>query len=102
MFTASACGTLLATYMVYKSKYLYDTWTRNEPAGTRYNRTEPGWFDSLCFHNWLQNIALPYFNKLNGKIILIRDNLSSHLSCQAVCLCEEYNINFVFLPPNSI
>ena len=33
--------------------------------------------------------------------VIIGDNLSSHLSLRVISLCEEYNIAFTFLPPNS-
>ena len=101
MYAVSASGTVLPTYVVYRAKHLYDTWTTNGPPGARYNRTLSGWFDANCFHDWLKTVVIPYFQKFDGKKILIGDNLSSHLSFQAVKLCREHNIHFVFLPPNS-
>ena len=49
MFAASADGTLLPTYVIYKAIHLYDTWTEGGPPGTRYNRTPSGWIDGHCF-----------------------------------------------------
>ncbi len=99
MYTASVSGTLLPTYVVYKAKNLYDSWTTNGPTGLRYNRTLSGWLDHICFHDWLVQIALPYFKKLHRKKILIDENLS-HLSCAVVRLCDKADIHFVFLPSN--
>lgn len=87
--------------MVYKASHLYDTWVKNGPEGTRYNRSASGWFDGDCFTDWLETLAVPYLEKKDGKKVLVGDNLSSHLSLKAVQLCKEKNIDFVFLPANS-
>lgn len=39
MFCASATGTLLAPYVVYKSKRLYQEWCLGGPVGTGYNNS---------------------------------------------------------------
>ncbi|XP_063239060.1 uncharacterized protein LOC134540325 [Bacillus rossius redtenbacheri] len=101
MFAASASGELLPCYVVYKSKHLYTTWTEGAPKGTRFNCTQSGWFDGFTFEDWVKNVALPYFKDKEGKKILIGDNLSSHLSCEAIRVCQENDIHFVFLPSNS-
>lgn len=101
MFSGSGSGFILPPYVVYKSKDMYNTWIENGPRGTRYNRSKSGWFDSNCFEDWLKTIAIPYLKKLQGKKILIGDNLSSHLSVESVELCTAHNISLVFLPSNS-
>jgi len=101
MFAACADGTLLPLYTVYKSKHLHESWRIGGPKGARFNRSPSGWFDSLCFDDWIKSIALPYFSKLSGQKVLIGDNLSSHLSTDSIKLCKENNIRFVFLPNNS-
>lgn len=101
MFAACADGTLLPPYTVYKSKHLHESWRIGGPKGARFNRSPSGWFDSLCFDDWVKSIALPYFSKLSGPKVLIGDNLSSHFSTDSIKLCKENNIRFVFLPNNS-
>lgn len=39
--------------------------------------------------------------KKDGKKVVIGDNLTSHLSVNVLRMCEENNISFVCLPPNS-
>ena len=46
-------------------------------------------------------LALLYFKKLEGKKIMIGDNLSLHLSTEVIKQCEENDIAFVLLPPGS-
>ncbi|KAI5709838.1 hypothetical protein M8J75_003632 [Diaphorina citri] len=101
MFAASADGTVLPPYTVYKSVHLYQSWTQGGPPKARYNRTKSGWFDSICFDDWIEELVIPHCKKLVGRKILICDNLSSHLSVQSIKLCAENNIEFVFLPRNS-
>lgn len=101
MFAACADGTRLPPYTVYKSKHLHESWRVGGPKGVRFNRSPSGWFDSLCFDDWIKSIALPYLNKLSGTKVSIGDNLSSHLSTESIKLCKENNVRFVFLPNNS-
>lgn len=101
MFAASGDGKILPPYVVYKAQHMYDSWSVGGPDNSRYNRTKSGWFDSFCFADWIDTIAIPYLKKLDGKKILIGDNLSSHLSMEVIKTCHDNNIHFVFLPSNS-
>lgn len=101
MFSAAGDGTILPPYVVYKAVHLYDSWTQNGPKFTRYNRTKSGWFDGACFEDWVRTIAIPHLKKLDGKKILIGDNLASHVSMEIIRLCLEHDIHFIYLPANS-
>ncbi|CAB3251769.1 unnamed protein product [Arctia plantaginis] len=101
MFAATADGTLLPTYTVYKAEHLWTTWCENGPDNARYNRSKSGWFDSTVFQDWFNSVIIPWANKLDGPKLIIGDNLSSHLNVDIVRKCEERNIRFTFLPPNS-
>ncbi|XP_072152590.1 uncharacterized protein [Bemisia tabaci] len=104
MFAATADGTILRPYVVYKAVFLYDKWTKGgppRPHHPRYNHSKSGWFDALIFRDWLLKVAIPHLERLQGKKVLIGDNLSSHLSIEALKLCKQHNIQFVFLPANS-
>lgn len=101
MYAACADGKVLPPYVAHnKATNLNDTWTLGGPKGAQYNRSKSGWFDLQCFSDWFMTIALPYLKKLDGKKIMIGDNLSAHLSMEVRESCEMYNIAFVFLPPN--
>jgi len=101
MFAASADGQLLPPYVIYKSAYLYDTWTKSGPPGTRYNRSPSGLIDGQLCLVWYTKIIIPHCGRLNGKNVIIEDNLSSHLSNEVIRLSEKHSIDFIFLPPNS-
>lgn len=101
MFAVAGNGTLLPPYVVYKAKHLYPGWTEGGYPGSRYNRSLNGWFDSITFEDWFLTVALPYFRNLDGPKVMIGDNLNSHLTVSVIQQCEENNIKFVLLPPNS-
>jgi hypothetical protein len=67
----------------------------------RYSSTKSGWFDTFTFTDWFSNVFLPVAKRLVGKVLLLGDNLSSHISIEVINLCRENNIAFVCLPANS-
>lgn len=101
MFSGTADGRCLPPYVVYKAENLYNEWVLNGPTDARYNCTRSGWFDATMFEDYFQTVVLDWAKKLPGTKVVIGDNLSSHLSPEIVRLCEENDIKFVFLPPNS-
>lgn len=101
MFAASGDGKMLPPYVVYKAQHMYTSWTERGPKNSRYNRTKSGWFDSYCFADWVETIAIPFLKNLEGPKFLIGDNLASHLSLDVIKLCTDNQIRFIFLPSNS-
>jgi hypothetical protein len=53
------------------------------------------------FEDWYFKILLLAARCLEGKKILIGDNLASHISLKVIQSCRENNIEFVCLPPNA-
>jgi len=101
MFCGSADGTMLPSYVVYKSEHLWSTWTEGGPPNTRYNRSQSGWFDLHCFSDWFETVFVRSVSKLSGRKVIIGDNLSSHFSDKVLSLAAENDISFVCLPPNA-
>lgn len=113
MLCVSASGDMLPPYVVYKAANLWDSWREGGPRGapccakkccakgTRYNRSNHGWFDAICFSDWFKSSFLPHAKLIEGKKVLLGDNLSSHFTKDVLKLCKENNIDFVCLPPNA-
>lgn len=101
MFSGTADGNCLAPYIVYKAENLYNEWVLGGPDNARYNCTRSGWFDSGMFEDYFKTVVLGWAKNITGPKAMIGDNLSSHLSPDIINLCEEHDIRFVFLPPNS-
>ena len=101
MFAISASGVVLPPYILYKAKYLYESWEEGGPPRALYDSDESGWFTMKTFESWFIRVAVPYFRKLDGKKVLIGDNLSSHVSQYVIEACQDLEIRFVLLPSNS-
>ena len=101
MFVGNAGGDVLPPYVVYKSVHLYNQWVEGGPPGARYNRSKSGWFDETTFTDWFFKLMLPKLRRLEGRKVLIGDNLSSHLSESVIKACSQNNIAFVCLHPNA-
>lgn len=101
MFAISASGRTLPPYILYKAKYIYDSWTEGGPPRAMYDSDESGWFTMGAFENWFNRVAIPYFRSLEGPKVLIGDNYASHVSDSVVEACQDLNIKFVLLPANS-
>lgn len=101
MFCVSGSGETLPPYIVYKADHIWSTWTEKGPPKARYNRSKSGWFDMALFEDWFFTTALPYLKKLNGPKVLLGDNLASHISIKVLEECQNNEIRFILLPPNS-
>ena len=96
-----AAGQILPPYVVYRGANVYEEWCTGGPKGTVYTATQSGWFDSFSFLDWFKKSFLPSIRRLQGKKILIGDNLSTHISVDVINLCRENDIEFVCFPPNA-
>lgn len=101
MFAIAADGSRLPPYVVYRAKHIYEGWKEGGIEGAVYNRSQRGWFDSTLFEDWFYSVVLPYFRQLEGDKVVIGDNLASHITLSVIQQCENNNIRFVLLPPNS-
>ncbi|KAK3933121.1 Jerky protein homolog-like [Frankliniella fusca] len=101
MFCGNGMGELLPPYVVYKAENMWNSWTQGGWPHSRYNRSKSGWFDHHSFEDWFFSLALPRMKKQEGRKVLLGDNLSSHLSLRVIQACNQHNISFIALPPNS-
>jgi len=53
------------------------------------------------YEDWFRSIALSYLKKKEGEKVLIGENLSSHFNQDVLNLCQQHQIKFVCIPPNS-
>ena len=101
MSCGSAAAKMLPPYVVYKAECLCENCVHGGPAGTRYNRSKSGWFDSVCSTDWFETTFLPAARKLSGTKVIIGDNLSSHFTPEVLQLAARHDISFVCIPKNS-
>ena len=101
MFAGRADGHYLPPMVVYKAENIYKEWCRAGPIDTVYSCTKSGWFDIEQFEMWFFKQFVPSTSDLVGPIVLIGDNLGSHFSKKVLQYCDENEIRFLCLPPNS-
>ena len=89
MWCGSASGVLQPPMVVFKAMNLYDGWTTGGPRGTVYDCTPSGWFDGRTFTKWFLDAFLPAVAHLEGKKVLLGDNLASHLTGGDSCCSAE-------------
>ena len=53
------------------------------------------------FTDWFKKVFPPHANRLVGTKLLLVDNLRSHISAEVINLCQENDIKFVCLIPDS-
>ena len=101
MWCGSASGDMQPPMVVYKALNLYDGWTTGGPQGTVYDCTPSGWFDGRTFTKWFLSAFLPAVEHLDGRKVLLGDNLASHFTVEVIRAAQVNNVYFCALPPNA-
>ena len=68
----SASGRRLPTFVVYKGKHLYTSWTKGGPEGTVFSVSESGWMEKANFLSWFNKVFVPAVQSLlsSGPVVL--------------------------------
>lgn len=111
----AADGTLLPPFIVYKNpnEHAYRQWTENGPkgvpfcsqrccaSGSKYDATKSGWVDARTFSRWFHECVVPHARQLEGRVVILADNLASHFTDEILVDCRAHNISFAYFVPNS-
>lgn len=97
----NAAGNFIPPFNIFKVKQIWSDWLYDAPPGTKMNVMPSGWIDQGMFDDWFKNHFLPHAKRNEGKKVLICDNLSANISLETLKLCQENNVSFVCLIPNS-
>ena len=97
---ASASGTRLPPYVVYKAKHLYDTWTKGGPAGALFNKSPSGWMEQPHFLEWFKKMFLPSVQHLlsTGAVVLFFDGHYSHISIDLIRSAQSNRVHLLCFP----
>lgn len=101
VFAGNAIGEIIPPFFIFKGKHCWSDWLVNAPKSSKMAVSKSGWIDADIFEEWLEKHFVPIVDQKKGKKILICDNLSAHISVKALKICEEHNIKFICLIPNS-
>lgn len=101
VFCGSASGNFLPPYVIMKGSQKWSDWIYGAPKGTRLNTSQSGWIDANLFDDFFELHFLPVCRKLDGKKILICDNMSAHVTIKSLQLAKTNDICLLFFPPNA-
>nr|CAH7764878.1 unnamed protein product [Callosobruchus chinensis] len=101
MMCGNAAGELLPPFVFYKATQLWNTWMEGGPKHCRYQSTKSGWFVGAAFNEFFESLMLPRLKKLTGRKVIIAHGLSTHLNVAIFKKCNDEDIHFICLPPNS-
>ena len=96
---ASADGTRLPPYVVYKAKHLWNRWMKGGPSGTMYSVSDSGWMESANFLQWFEKMFLPAVRHMSP-VILFFDGHHSHLTLRLIEVARSSNIHLICFPPH--
>ena len=101
LFCVSATGVYLPPFTVYKSKNLYDGWTKGGPKDAGYGCSESGWMQDYNFEAWVITMFIPFVSDYDKPVLLTFDGHNSHLTYNTVKEAMANNIIILCLPPNT-
>ena len=101
LVVGSAAGEYLSPLILFKSKYLCESWTTLGPAGTTYAVSESGWVSDNVFENWFSTSYVHFASGKRKPVVLTIDGHGSHITYRTIVTVMEENIIIVCLPPNT-
>ena len=101
LFCVSATGEYLPPYIIYRSKNLWNSWTRGGPEGACYSFNDSGWMMDINFENWFIDIFIKHTRNFDKPVLLTFDGHNSHLTYRTVKAAIDSNIIIICLPPNT-
>jgi len=66
-----------------------------------YSVSKNGWFEINTFSTWFEKVFIPHISHLQGRKVIIGDNLGCHFSENVLKSCRDNDVAFVPLIPNS-
>ena len=96
---ASADGTRLPPFIVYKAKNLWSQWTKGGPNGVMYSVSDSRWMESANFLQWFEKMFVPAVRHITP-ITLFLDGHHSHLTLRLIEIVRSNNIHLICFPPH--
>ena len=98
MAAASATGSFIPPFVVYKGKRHRPHFGAELPAGGVHTMNETGYFNKHVFLDWLE-----HFNRHRpqGECLLVVDGHRSHVNLEVAERAEQLGINLMCLPANT-
>ncbi len=86
--------------IIYAKSFLGGQYRFDGPDDALYAKSDSGWINSELFLTWLKKIFLKYVVSQRPVLLLI-DGHKSHITLDAIDLCQENDIILFCLPPHT-
>ncbi|CAF3192699.1 unnamed protein product, partial [Rotaria sp. Silwood2] len=101
LICASATGHILAPFVVYRSKRLFQEWCMGGPLNTGFSNSDSGWMENKIFYEWFQEMFLEATKHLPRPVLLILDGHKSHFTIETLELAVKNEVIILCLPPHA-
>ncbi|CAF1515821.1 unnamed protein product [Rotaria sp. Silwood1] len=92
LICASATGHMLAPFVVYRSKRLFQEGCMGGPLNTGFSNTDSGWMENKIFYEWFQEMFLEATKHLPRPVLLILDGHKSHFTVETLELAVKNEV----------
>lgn len=102
--TISMSGTKLTPKIIFPEKTSLLNWyNKDEFVDFVYDILDEGWMTKELACDWLEEIFIPESGAGVGKdpVLLIMDDHSAHKTPEFMKICDENNVEVLYIPPNT-
>ncbi|XP_022111738.1 chromatin assembly factor 1 subunit A-like [Acanthaster planci] len=100
LICASASGSVLPPFIIFKGQRLNVGLTANAPPGTLFGTSKSGFIDAELFGTWFTKLFLPSIPPTRP-VLLILDGHASHINIETLRCARENSIHMYCLPPHT-
>ncbi|CAF5019851.1 unnamed protein product, partial [Rotaria sp. Silwood1] len=97
----NAAGVVLPPYTIYAAKAVNLLWCQQGLSRAQYVCSAKRWTNEDLFVDWLENLFIAETEHIPRPLLLVMDNLSSHISIKSIELALKHEIILLCLPPNT-
>lgn len=97
----NAAGVFIPPQLIFARKRMNESLKRGAPPGTIFATSDSGWATKDTFVEWLRHFIKVTGATVKNRVLLIVDNHTSHVSIEALTLCEESGVDILTLPPHT-
>ncbi|CAF3696256.1 unnamed protein product [Rotaria sordida] len=98
LICVSATGHILAPFVVYGSKRLFQEWYMDGPLNTGFSNSDSGRMENKTFYEWFQEMFLEATKHLPRPVLLILGGYKSHFMVETLELAVKNEVSFAIDP----
>ena len=97
----NAAGAFIPPQMIFARERVGESLKKGTPPGTVFAATGNGWATRETFVEWLKHFSKETGSTKQNRTLLILDGHASHVSLEALQVCEDNGIDVLTIPPHT-